>query len=114
MLTLGALYILSNPGILNNSRTGARLFLVDFKYNRYSHIVTTRVISENREEFKRIGVKVGNMGTQSARKGAATRMIASGCTISPNMMLSNCNRVQWKMGAQGIIILIMRVQAINF
>jgi hypothetical protein len=93
VLSLGV-YLMSNPGILE-SRTGARLFPADFQYNRYSQILA-RVISENKEEFERIGVKVGSIGTHSARKGAAT-MAASGCTISPSMA-SICNRAQWKMG----------------
>ena len=74
---------------------GARLFPAEFQYNRYSQILG-KIISDNREEFERIGVKVGSIGTHSARKGAAT-LAASGCTVSPSMA-AICNRAQWKMG----------------
>ena len=97
VLSLGV-YLLSNPGILMNS-PGARLFPAEFQYNRYSQILG-KIISDNREEFERIGVKVGSIGTHSARKGAAT-LAASGCTVSPSMA-AICNRAQWKMGGQGI------------
>ena len=92
VLALG-IYLLSNPGILEGG--GKKLFPADYQYNRYANILN-RVIKENKEEFERIGVRVGSIGTHSARKGAATHA-ASGCTVSP-AMAAICNRAQWKMG----------------
>jgi hypothetical protein len=96
VLALGV-YLLTNPGLLVNSagRAGGKIFPAEFQYSRYSKILS-RVISENKEEFERIGVKEGTIGSHSARKGAAT-LAASGCTVSPSMA-SICNRAQWKMG----------------
>ena len=56
-----------------------KLFPSSHKYNRYSQILN-RVICDNAEEFQRIGVTPGKIGTHSARKGAAT-LAASGCTV---------------------------------
>jgi hypothetical protein len=54
------------------------------------------VIIENREEFERIGVKVGTIGLHSARKGDVI-LAASVCNVSASMT-SICNRAMWKMG----------------
>jgi hypothetical protein len=86
------MYLFSNPGIIMNNK---KLFPADHQYNRYSSILM-KVIVENRSEFERLGVKVGSIGSHSARKGAAT-LAASGCTVSPSMA-SICNRAGWKMG----------------
>jgi hypothetical protein len=87
-----AVYLFANPGILRNNK---KIFPAAHQYNRYSNILT-KVIIDNKEEFERIGVKVGTIGSHSARKGAAT-LAASGCTVSPSMA-SICNRAGWKMG----------------
>jgi hypothetical protein len=55
-----------------------------------------KVITDNQDEFERLGVKVGSIGSHSARKGAAT-LAASGCTVSPSMA-SICNWAGWKIG----------------
>jgi hypothetical protein len=86
------MYLFSNPGIIMNNQ---KIFPAAHQYNRYSNILT-KVIEDNRVEFERIGVKVGTIGSHSARKGAAT-LAASGCTVSPSMS-SICNRAGWKMG----------------
>jgi hypothetical protein len=86
------MYLFSNPGIIINNK---KLFPAEHQYNRYSSILM-KVISENQDEFERLGVKVGSIGSHSARKGAAT-LAASGCTVSPSMA-SICNRAGWKMG----------------
>jgi hypothetical protein len=90
-ITLG-MYLFSNPGILTNNK---KIFPAAHQYNRYSSILT-KVIVDNSDEFERIGVKVGTIGSHSARKGAAT-LAASGCTVSLSMS-SICNRAGWKMG----------------
>ena len=87
------MYLLSNPGILGNSTN--KLFPAENQYHRYSTILK-KVIIDNREEFEKIGVTPENIGSHSARKGAAT-LAAAGCTISPSMA-SICNRAGWKMG----------------
>lgn len=91
-LALG-LYLLSNPGIITNPHN--KLFPAEHQYNRYASILN-KVIESNSEEFARIGVRPGTIGTHSARKGAAT-YAAGGCTISPSMS-AICNRAGWKMG----------------
>lgn len=91
-LALGV-YLLCNPGILTNPKN--KLFPAEYQYNRYASILN-KIIKKNEEEFARIGVKPGTIGTHSARKGAAT-YAASGCTISPSMS-AICNRAGWKLG----------------
>lgn len=86
-------YVLCSPGLLESDHQ--LLFPAQFQYNRYSKLLQ-RVISENEQEFERLGVKKESIGTHSARKGAAT-LAASGCTIAPSMS-SICNRAGWKMG----------------
>ena len=89
-LVLG-MYLSSNPGLLETGK----LFEADHQYSRYARILRD-VIEENADEFERIGVKAGRIGSHSARKGAAT-LAASGCTVSPSMA-AICNRAGWKMG----------------
>ena len=91
ILSLG-IYLFSHPGILEPSNP---LFPAQYQYNRYADILG-KVVGSNKEEFGRLGVDIGTLGTHSARKGAAT-FAASGCTISPSMA-SICNRAGWKMG----------------
>jgi hypothetical protein len=90
-VTLG-MYLFSNPGIIINNN---KLFPAEHQYNQYSSILM-KVITENQDEFERLGVKVGNIGSHLARKGAAT-LAASGCTVSLSMA-SICNCAGWKMG----------------
>ena len=94
LLSLG-IYLFTNPGIVRDNR---KLFPAKNQYNRYSQLLA-RVIKENAEEFARLGVTPGCIGTHSARKGAAT-LAASGCTIAPSMA-SICNRAGWKWSGRG-------------
>ena len=91
VLALG-LYLVNNPGLLV---TNGKLFAGEHQYNRYATILNG-TIKKYEDEFARIGVKVGQISTHSARKGAAT-VAASGCTISPSMA-SICTRAGWAMG----------------
>ena len=91
VLALG-LYLVNNPGLLVEN---GKLFAGEHQYNRYSQILNL-TIKNNEDEFKRIGVKVSQIGTHSARKGAAT-LAASGCTVSPSMS-AICTRAGWAMG----------------
>ena len=91
VLALGN-YLVTNPGVLKQD---SKLFPAEYQYNRYSQLLA-RIIKENQDEFARIGVKSGSIGTHSARKGSAT-LAASGCTVAPSMA-AICNRAGWKMG----------------
>ena len=91
VLALG-LYLVNNPGLLVSN---GKLLAGDHQYNRYSQILND-TIKKHEAEFARIGVKVGTIGSHSARKGAAT-VAANGCTISPSMA-SICTRAGWTMG----------------
>ena len=91
VLALG-MYLVNNPGLL---AANGKLFTGDFQYNRYADILNL-TLKKYEVEFARIGVKVGTIGTHSARKGAAT-LAASGCTISPSMA-SICTRAGWTLG----------------
>lgn len=106
-LSLG-LYFLKHPNILTS--TTNKVFLAEFQYNRYSRILH-QVIAENKEAFRRIGVEVGDIGTHSSWKGAATHA-ASGCTISP-AMAAICNLAGWAWVAAGLSILSMKQPGIN-
>jgi hypothetical protein len=55
-----------------------------------------KVITENKDQFERLGVKVGSITSHSTRKSAVT-LAASCCTVPPSMA-SVCNSVGWKMG----------------
>ena len=49
-----------------------------------------------KEEFEKLGVKPGDLGSHSTRKGSIT-LVSSGCTVSPPMS-SICLRACWSMG----------------
>jgi len=87
-----AKYLFTNVGILSGK---SPLFEGESQYSRYSNIFS-KLINENMDELKQFGVKVGDYGTHSLRKGVAT-MVASGCTVSPPIG-SICIRVGWSMG----------------
>ena len=55
-----------------------------------------RVIKENIDEFKLLGVDEHTLGSHSCRKGAIT-IVSTGCTVSPPMA-SICLRAGWSMG----------------
>jgi hypothetical protein len=90
-VTLG-MYLFSNPGIIINNN---KLFPAEHQYNQYSSILM-KVITENQDEFERLGVMVGSIGSHSARKGTVT-LAANGCTVSPSMTAIS-NHTGWKMG----------------
>ena len=91
VLALG-LYLVNNPGLLV---TNGKLFAGEYQYNRYADILNL-TLKKYEDEFARIGVKAGTIGTHSAHKGAAT-LAASGCTISPSMA-SIYTRAGWTLG----------------
>ena len=86
-------YILSAQNVIAGS--GGKLFPSQNQYNRYSKILQ-KVIKNNKEEFAEIGVTAKEIGSHSARKGAAT-YASAGTTCCPSMA-AICNRAGWKMG----------------
>jgi hypothetical protein len=74
-----------HPNILTS--TTNKIFPSQCQYNRYSQILP-QVVG--------IGVEVGDIGTNSAWKGATTHA-ASSCTISPTMA-ANINCAGWALG----------------
>ena len=92
-----AKYTLSHPDLLQD---GCLLFPGTSQYERFLYErllkVFHKVIRENRTEFEEMGVKLGDLGAHSPRKGAIT-LVSSGCTVSPPMA-SICLRACWSMG----------------
>ena len=87
-----AKYLLTHPDLLQE---GSPLFPGGSQYERFVKIFH-KVISKNKEEFEKLGVKPGDLGSHSTRKGSIT-LVSSGCTVSPPMS-SICLRACWSMG----------------
>ena len=65
------------------------------QYDPYSSCFA-KFASKHAERLSELGVKPGDLGTHSARKGVPT-MVASGCKVSPPIV-SLCICVEWVMG----------------
>ena len=79
-----ACYLFANPGILLNndsSRGPNKLFPGSNQYERFMKVFH-RVMRNNEEAFQRVGVKPGDLGSHSTRKGACS-LAASGSNVSP-------------------------------
>ena len=87
-----AKYLFSNPDVIKNN---GKLFPGEHQYDRFVGIFN-RVIVDNADIFRSLGIIPGSLGSHSARKGAIT-LISSGCTVSPPMS-SICLRACWSMG----------------
>ena len=87
-----ARYLFTYPQLL---RDDSSLFQGTSQYNRYAKLFL-QMISDYKSELQQLGVKEGDLGTHSCRKGVAT-MVAAGCTISPPIV-SICVRAGWVMG----------------
>ena len=87
-----ARYVVSNPDILKNR---GLLFPGQHQYTRFMNIFH-KVIRENKELFEANGVREGDLGSHSCRKGAIT-LVSAGCTVSPPMA-AICLRAGWSMG----------------
>ena len=87
-----ARYLFVYPHVLTGNKA---LFEGSDQYNRYSKIFLT-VISENMHELGKLGVKEGDLGTHSSRKGVVT-YVASGCTVSPPI-IAIFLRAGWVLG----------------
>ena len=90
-------YLLSNPSLLlkNNEGGGGKLFPGNYQYDRFMKIFH-KVIYDNKETFRALGVEEKSLGSHSCRKGAIT-LCSSGCTVSPPMA-AICLRACWSMG----------------
>ena len=91
VLALGR-YLVSNPDILLNK---GLLFPGQHQYTRFMNIFH-KVIKENKLVFEALGIKEGELGSHSCRKGAIT-LVSAGCTVSPPMA-AICLRAGWSMG----------------
>ena len=87
-----ARYLFMYPAILAGK---SPLFEGSDQYSRYSKIFAA-VVTKHMPELKLLGVKAGELGSHSSRKGVAT-MVAAGCTASPPIV-SICLRAGWVMG----------------
>lgn len=87
-----AKYCLTYTDVLTN---GAPLFEGSSQYDRYTGIFGG-FVKKHAIRLRQLGVKPGDLGTHSVRKGVAT-MVAAGCTVSPPIV-SLCLRVGWIMG----------------
>ena len=86
MLAL-AEYLLTHPDLLQE---GSPLFPGDSQYERFVKKIH-KVIRENKEEFEKLGVKPGDLGSHSTRK-VSIILVCSGCTLYPPMK-SICLRI---------------------
>ena len=86
-----AKYLLANPQVTE----GMKLFYSSDPYQRFSKALR-KCLEDNEEIFNEMGVDIDEIGTHSARKGAATHC-STGTTVSPPMA-SICLRAGWSMG----------------
>jgi hypothetical protein len=91
-IALGIYFFLNGTLITNPN---SLIFPANNQYHRYSDILS-KVVAKNASKFAQVGIAPGDIGTHSARKGAAS-LAASGCTIAPSMA-SICNRAGWSLG----------------
>ena len=97
-----ATYVFANPGITNVQESDGednviigRLFPGGDQYGRFMACLH-RVIENNHEEFLLMGIRPGDLGSHSARKGSCS-YASAGSTVSPPMV-SICLRAMWSMG----------------
>ena len=92
VLALGT-YLVAYPDVMRSS--GGLLFPGSSQYSRFMKIFH-RTIEDHAEEFKKLGVTKGDLGSYSSQKGAIT-LVTTGCTVSPPMA-AVCIRAGWSMG----------------
>ena len=90
ILALGK-YLLAYPQVTE----GTKLFSSSDPYQRFSKVLR-KCLEDNEAVFNELGVDIDDIGTHSARKGAATHC-STGSTVSPPMA-SICLRAGWSMG----------------
>ena len=87
-----ARYLFYYPDVMSGR---SPLFEGTSQYNRYANIFRA-LLTKNETELKRLGVKEGDLGTHSLRKGVAT-LVTAASTVSPPI-ISICTRAGWTMG----------------
>jgi len=107
-----ATYVFANPGLTNvensfgerigeddadgRNPSGGRLFPGGDQYGRFMDCLR-RIIEHHEDVFLPLGVRPGDLGSHSARKGACS-FAAAGSTVCPPMV-SICLRAMWSMGS---------------
>ena len=100
-----ATYLFANPGLTNvetftetdeDGNPSGRLFPGGEQYHRFMDCLR-RIIENNLDEFLQLGIRPGDLGSHSARKGACS-FASAGSTVSPPMV-SICLRAMWSMGS---------------
>jgi len=100
-----ATYLFANPGLTNvenftetdeDGNPSGRLFPGGDQYGRFMDCLR-RVVENNQEVFLPLGVRPGDLGSHSARKGACS-FASAGSTVCPPMV-SICLRAMWSMGS---------------
>ena len=100
-----ATYIFANPSLTNvenfteadrEGNVSGRLFPGGDQYGRFMDCLR-RVVEKNQGVFLALGIRPGDLGSHSARKGACS-FAAAGSTVCPPMV-SICLRAMWSMGS---------------
>jgi hypothetical protein len=100
-----ATYIFANPSLTNvknfteadeDGNVSGRLFPGGDLYGQFMVGCLRRVVEENKGVFLALGIRPGNFGSHSARKGACS-FAAAGSTVCP-LMVSIFLRAMWSMG----------------
>jgi len=100
-----ATYIFANPSLTNfenfteaneDGNVSGRLFPGGDQYGRFMDCLR-RVVEKNKGVFLALGIRPGDLGSHSARKGACS-FAAAGSTVCPPMV-SICLRAMWSMGS---------------
>ena len=92
-----AKYIFSFSGIIGaiGGDGEKKIFPGSEQYSRFMRSLK-KVVKKNKNEFESLGIDVDDLGSHSARKGAAS-YASAGCTVSPPMT-AICLRACWSMG----------------
>ena len=74
---------------------GRLLFPGGSQYERFMKVFH-KVVNENEQKYRALGINPGDLGSHSARKGSCS-FASAGSTVSPPMV-SICLRAMWSMG----------------
>jgi len=100
-----ATYVFANPRLTNvetftetdeGGNPSGRRFPGGDQYHRFMDCLR-RIIENNLDEFLQLGIRPGDLGSHSVRKGACS-FASAGSTVSPPMV-SICLRAMWSMGS---------------
>ena len=85
-------YLFANLDVL---KSGGLLFPHQHQYICFMNIFH-KIIRDNKGMFEALGVKEGELGSHSCRKGVIT-LVSAGCTVCPPMA-AICLCAGWSMG----------------